>query len=243
MRKISAVLSQVFFFYRSDYPVNCRDKGRPVFWQDTIKPESIRSAQGRKFCGDLQSLCQRPHFPVLFRLTFLFPVSLPDFPVQFWIRIDSQHIYTDQSRVELIAHSGGGPRPTLPAPSAGYSCQIKKAVTDACSVKPFALFQNIFRKIPLIHEPQRRIIRRLHADCQPVITCPAQSCKFLIGFQGNVRHSGKAANGFRLREIAVHQLCYPHQSFIFQHKGICPGQESPGYPPAAKRTVRPLRLL
>ena len=131
--------------------------------------------------------------------------------------------------MELIAYSGGNPCPVLPTPFAGYARQIEKAVADARPVQPAALLQNVSRQIPLIHEPQRFVIRRFDADCQPVIAGDPQSRQFPVCFQGNVRHPGKTADGFRLRKISVYQPRNLHQPVIYQHERIRPGQESPGY--------------
>ena len=100
-------------------------------------------------------------------------------------------------------------------------------IGNARLFQPVRLLHNVPRLIALVHEVQRRIVSRLHADGQAVIPQAAELPERYIGFPSHIGHPRKAADGPALREVLADAPRDGLQPLRLKRKGVCPHQKDP----------------
>lgn len=115
----------------------------------------------------------------------------------------------------------------LSASGPGDSGQIEKVIGDARLVQPVRLFHDVPRLIAFVHEEQRRIVSRLHADGQAVVPQAAELPERFIGFPSHIGHPREAADGPALREVLADAPRDGLQPLRLKRKGVCPHQKDP----------------
>ncbi len=106
---------------------------------------------------------------------------------------------------------------------------VGEIVFDARLVEPPALRHGFGRRVPLVHELQRRFIARFGADRQSRDAAGAEFPQFLVAFCFDVRYSGEHADGLHLGQVVTDGIGQPDKPVVAEHKRVGADQEdAPG---------------